>query len=142
MAGPGPGCGASRVERIVTAWAALAARRALGEVAGIAFMRGLVADGRTEDDVETACDLFDLELDVEVAGLRGRVEDLDAEVDAANRALHRSEVAVFGEAAVTFAHAAHPDVATVMEARDAMTATDWLIFDRMAEPLDPEGMSA
>lgn len=68
----------SRVDRITTAWAALAARRALGEVAGVAFMRGLVADGRTEEEVEQAC-LLDLELDVEVAGLRGRVEDLDAE---------------------------------------------------------------
>lgn len=128
----------SRVDRITSAWAALAARRAADLPAGLAFLRGLVADGRTEEEVEQACDLSDLELDVEAHGMRGRVEDLDAEVEVAHRELHASEVAAFGEAAVTFAHAAHPDAATVMEARGAMTPTDWLIFDRMTSPTDLE----
>lgn len=129
----------SRVDRIASAWAALAAYETrTGRRPGAEMFRALGARGVSVEEVEGACLLLDLEQDITVAGLRGRVEDLDAEVEVAHRAQHTSEVAAFGEAAVTFAHAAHPDAATVMEARDAMTPTDWLIFDRMTDPTHPK----
>lgn len=119
------------VDRVVSAWCALAARADAGRPATLAFLLELVADGRSEAEVEAALWFFDVEDDVRLAGLRGRVEDLDAEVEAAHRAVHASEVAAFGEAAVTFAHAVHPDAATVLDAVDAMTPTDWVLFKLM-----------
>lgn len=129
----------SRVDLVVASWAAMAAFEAsTGCDTGDEMHRALAARGVPVEVVEDAHALLALERAVEVEGLSGRVEDLDAEVEAALRALHASEVAAFGEAAVTFAHATHPDAATVLEAVDAMTPTDWLLFDRMSSPHDAE----
>lgn len=120
---------APRPGMVAAAWAAMAAYETQSSrLPGMDVFRCLQARGVTEAEIEAAADLHDLEQAVTVAGLQGRVEDLDAEVERAHAA------------AVVFAHATHPDVTTVEVARHVMTPTDWLIFESLTEGGDFDGV--
>lgn len=123
----------SRVDLIVASWAGMVAYTdRTDRLPGTEMVRALTAQGVPDDDIEAALALYDLEQDTVLAGLRGRVEDLDAEVETALAELHRSEVIAFGEAAVLFAHAVQPEAATLLAAVDAMSPSEWLLFERLA----------
>ena len=124
----------SRVDLVAGSWAAMVAYTdRTDRLPGTEVFRALTARGVPDDDIEAALALYDLEQDTVLAGLRGRVEDLDAEVEAALAELHRSEVATFGAAAVAYAHGSHPGAATILEALERMTPTDWLVFECLAD---------
>lgn len=124
----------SRVCAVAGSWAAMATYTdRTDRLPGVEMFQALAAQGVADDDIDAALALFDLEQDTVLAGLRGRVEDLDAEVEEALAEQQRSEVAAFGEAAVVFAHAVQPDAATVLTAVAAMTPGEWLLFERLAE---------
>ncbi|WP_433954654.1 hypothetical protein [Janibacter indicus] len=115
-------------------WAAMAAfTDSTDRLPGVEMFRALAAQGVPDDDIAAALVLFDLEQETVLAALRGRVEDLDTEVEEALAEQRRAEVAAFGEAAVVFAHAVQPDAATVLAAVDAMTPAEWLLFERLSE---------
>lgn len=123
-----------RVDALVGSWVAMAAYcDRTDRLPGTEIFRALAEQGVPNDDIDAALALYDLEQDTVLAGLRGRVEDLDAEVEEALAEQHRAEVAAFGEAAVVFAHAVQPDASTVLAAADAMTPVEWLVFERLAE---------
>lgn len=123
-----------RVDAVAGSWAAMAAYcDRTDRLPGTEIFRALAAQGVPDDDIDAALALFDLEQETVLAGLRGRVEDLDAEVEEALAEQNRAEVAAFGEAAVVFAHAVQPDASTLLAAVDAMTPVEWLVFERLAE---------
>lgn len=122
-----------RVDALAGSWAAMAAYcDRTDRLPGTEIFRALAEQGVPDDDIDAALALYDLEQDTVLAGLRGRVEDLDAEVETALAELHRSEVIAFGEAAVLFAHAVQPEAATLLAAVDAMSPSEWMLFERLA----------